>query len=87
MAEFICNLITLFTGLTSVQTVGYMLESFALLYHEIDDHSLSFAQFIEMMTERGGPQSIEDCFALFENCGNEEIYQMYSMWRNISIDD
>ena len=69
----------LFTGLTSVQTVGYMLESFALLYHEIDDHSLSFAQFIEMMTERGGPQTIEDCFALFENCGNEEIYQMYSM--------
>ena len=66
-------------SLNSVQTVGYMLESFALLYHEIDDHSMSFAQFIQIMTEKGGPQTVHDCFELFENCGNEEMYYLYSM--------
>ena len=66
-------------SLTSVQTIGYMLESFALLYHEIDDHSISFSEFIEVMTEKGGPQTIEDCFSLFENCGEDEVYQTYKM--------
>ena len=54
-----------------------MLESFALLYHEIEDHSLSFSQFIEIMTEKGGPQNVEDCFELFENCDVEDDVQLY----------
>jgi hypothetical protein len=65
--------------LTPVQTVLYMMESFALAYLQLDDHSRSFSDFIEAMTVNGGPSDPSDCFRLFSYCGVEELYQYKSL--------
>ena len=58
-----------------VQRVFYLMESFALLYLQLEDHSENFAQFMQTMTQRHQtPAKDQDCFELFPNCGAEELY-------------
>ena len=58
-----------------VHRVFYLMESFALLYLQLEDHSETFAQFMQTMTQRKQtPAKEQDCFELFPNCGTEELY-------------
>ena len=58
-----------------VHRVFYLMESFALLYLQLEDHSETFAQFMQTMTQRKQtPAKEQDCYELFPNCGAEELY-------------
>ena len=58
-----------------VHRVFYLMESFALLYLQLEDHSETFAQFMQTMTQqKQTPAKEQDCFELFPNCGTEELY-------------
>ena len=59
---------------TPVQKLFYLMESFALLYLQLEDHSQPFAYFIEAMIDRQPPQTDEDCYHLFRFCGTPEMY-------------
>ena len=59
-----------------VHRVFYLMESFALLYLQLEDHSETFAQFMQTMIERHHTPVKDEglCFELFPNCGTEELY-------------
>jgi hypothetical protein len=58
-----------------VQKVVYLLESFALLFMELDDKTESFGDFLERMTSQTGQDPDEmDCFKLFPGCGEPDVY-------------
>jgi len=69
-----------------------MLESFALLFIELDDKTESFGDFLERMTggsmtssggdpvtSPGGDLNDTDCFNLFPGCGEPDVYMLASM--------
>ncbi len=67
--------------LTPVQTALYQLQSFALLYVQLDDHSLNFGNFLDKVTDaEGNFKTARDCFAMFPYCGIDVYsYQDVSM--------
>ena len=63
-----------------VQRVFFLMESFALLYLQLEDHSENFAQFMQTMTQKHQtPAKDQDCFEIFPNCGTEELYILKQM--------
>ena len=68
----------------SVQKVFYQIQSFALLFIELDDKTESFGDFLQRVTssasseDEDGPD-VSDCFKRFPGCGEPDVYTLTSM--------
>lgn len=60
--------------LTSVQRLFYLMESFGLLFLQLEDHSASFSGFMETMTRQKNAIREVDCYLLFQTCGTKNLY-------------
>jgi hypothetical protein len=59
--------------------VVYLLESFALLFVELDDKTETFSDFLRRMTSSDPDPEVSDCFRLFPGCGEPDVYSLIAM--------
>lgn len=65
------------THLSRHNRLFYLMESFALLYMQLEDHSDSFSNFVQKKVQEKATRQIrpQDCFALFRNCAVQPEYK------------